>query len=365
MSNPNFLNKVKDLDNLLNEYEFNFASFKLKQQSLEKRIEVLEKEFSKLKHIPLRNKTNSSSSNANATTGKPAAVLNTKKLVAIEESHRILEKELKLLRDLQNTDLENIKENIDTLQSQILGEAAMMVSSSQSLTGISEATSSTGIVDLLQQQCAEIQERLNTLRKRKKENSDMQRNYGELKSDMRSQFNSLVEERRQFEMEKNMLTKDLEKLNENAFVAVTVSPSALDVNNSEPLEVSMIVENNSAAAIMLQQESILELEQKADEWEQKYKSELDSFNLLSQQQEMQIKQLREQLLTAKLNNEAKNLDLTNQLKLLNSDDIDNNISIIESKSREKLNETINNNQNGSHQFISSSISTSNATSHIE
>ena len=80
MSNPNFLNKVKDLDNLLNEYEFNFASFKLKQQSLEKRIEVLEKEFSKLKHIPLRNKTNSSSSNANATTGKPAAVLNTKKL---------------------------------------------------------------------------------------------------------------------------------------------------------------------------------------------------------------------------------------------------------------------------------------------
>lgn len=343
MSNPTFLSKVKDLDNLLNEYEFNFASFKLKQQSLEKRIEVLEKEFGKLRQKPLRNKTNSSSSNA----GQPVAVLNTKKLVAIEESHRILEKELKLLRDLQNTDLESIKENIDTLQSQILGEAAMIASSSQSMTGISEATSSTGIVDLLQQQCAEIQDRLNTLRKRKKENSDMQRNYGELKSEMRSQFNSLVEERRQFEMEKNMLTRDLEKLNENPIVVATVTTDI----NSQTLDESMLVESNSATAIMLQQESILELEQKADEWEQKYKSELDSFNLLSQQQETQIKQLREQLLTAKLNNEAKNLDLTNQLKLLNSDDIDSNISIIESKSKEKLNETIKENSNNEDRML--------------
>ncbi len=47
--------KVKDLDKLLNEYEFNFSNFKQKQQLLEKRIEILEKEFNILKQTPFKN----------------------------------------------------------------------------------------------------------------------------------------------------------------------------------------------------------------------------------------------------------------------------------------------------------------------
>lgn len=308
MSSPVIVNKVKDLDKLLNEYEFNFSSFKLKQQSLEKRIEVLEREFIKLKQ-PFHNKTNdNNNTNSNQLTGQ--------KLIAIEKSHRILEKELKLLKDLQRNDLESIKENIDLLQTQIIGEAIL----SQSFNNLQELQKNAGTVDYLQQQCADIQERLIQLRKRKKDNIDMQKNYGELKSEMRNQFNSLVEDRRLFELEKNLLTKDFENLN----------AGNIQNDTTQILNTSII------------QESIIELELKADEWEQKYKNELDSFNIQSQQQDQQIKQLKEQLLAAKLNNEAKNLDLTNQLKLLNDDENELlDVNIIKSSTKEKLQDDIN------------------------
>lgn len=296
--------KVKDLDKLLNEYEFNFSNFKQKQQLLEKRIEILEKEFNILKQTPFKNKTNLN----HTTNNNSSSSITNQKLLAIEKSHRILESELKLLKETQLTDLENIKENIDQLQTQLFGDVILSTSVSEQ-SGLNEMQA----VDLLQQQCAEIQDRLNNLRKRKQDNTDinnnnnnMQFNYNELKTEMRNQFNNLVEERRQFEMEKNLFSQDLEQtggmlLNNTTMIISQESDHLL---------------NNSS---FIMHESILELEQKADEWEIKYKNELDSFNLLSQQQECQIKQLKEQLLTAKLNNEAKNLDLTNQLKLLNDD----------------------------------------------
>jgi hypothetical protein len=296
--------KVKDLDKLLNEYEFNFSNFKQKQQLLEKRIEILEKEFNILKQTPFKNKTNLN----HITNNSSSSSITNQKLLAIEKSHRILESELKLLKETQLNDLENIKENIDQLQTQLFGDVILSTSVSEQ-SGLNEMQA----VDLLQQQCAEIQDRLNNLRKRKQDNTDinnnnnnMQFNYNELKTEMRTQFNNLVEERRQFEMEKNLFSQDLEQtggmlLNNTTMIISQESDHLL---------------NNSS---FIMHESILELEQKADEWEIKYKNELDSFNLLSQQQECQIKQLKEQLLTAKLNNEAKNLDLTNQLKLLNDD----------------------------------------------
>ncbi len=312
--------KVKDLDKLLNEYEFNFSNFKQKQQLLEKRIEILEKEFNILKQTPFKNKTNLNHATNN---NSSSSTITNQKLLAIEKSHRILESELKLLKETQLTDLENIKENIDQLQSQLFGDVILSTSVSEQ-SGLNEMQA----VDLLQQQCAEIQDRLNNLRKRKQDNTDinnnnMQYNYNELKTEMRNQFNNLVEERRQFEMEKNLFSQDLEQtggmLHNNTTMIISQESDHL-LNNSS----------------FIMHESILELEQKADEWEIKYKNELDSFNLLSQQQECQIKQLKEQLLTAKLNNEAKNLDLTNQLKLLNDDlfggnnNSNNKTSLIES-----------------------------------
>lgn len=312
--------KVKDLDKLLNEYEFNFSNFKQKQQLLEKRIEILEKEFNILKQTPFKNKTNLNHATNN---NSSSSTITNQKLLAIEKSHRILESELKLLKETQLTDLENIKENIDQLQTQLFGDVILSTSVSEQ-SGLNEMQA----VDLLQQQCAEIQDRLNNLRKRKQDNTDinnnnMQYNYNELKTEMRNQFNNLVEERRQFEMEKNLFSQDLEQtggmLHNNTTMIISQESDHL-LNNSS----------------FIMHESILELEQKADEWEIKYKNELDSFNLLSQQQECQIKQLKEQLLTAKLNNEAKNLDLTNQLKLLNDDlfggnnNSNNKTSLIES-----------------------------------
>ena len=106
IENENLKNKIFNLDKLINEYEQNFAQFKQKEQSLENRIEYLEKELDRLTNNNTNTNTNSNIDQINSNNSPDH---NIKQLDALEQANRILEQELESLKKQQKLERDKVK----------------------------------------------------------------------------------------------------------------------------------------------------------------------------------------------------------------------------------------------------------------
>jgi chromosome segregation ATPase len=228
IENENLKNKIFNLDKLINEYEQNFAQFKQKEQSLENRIEYLEKELDRLTNNNTNTNTNSNIDQINSNNSPDH---NIKQLDALEQANRILEQELESLKKQQKLERDKVKEKMDILQAKQSEKLKKLEDSNiyykeqfeKSKKGDNET------VEYLRKQCDDLRQRVNELEHVEQHHQEtaaaintsqhvnLERNFLELKKEMQTQSDLLSEERRKFEMERknfNDLNLEYKKLNE-------------------------------------------------------------------------------------------------------------------------------------------------------
>lgn len=203
LENKNLKNKIRDLDKLIDEYERNFAQFKQKEQSLEKRIEYLESELDRI------------------TNGQSSSLSNndTYKLDALEQANRVLEQELESLKQQQQTEREKVKEKMNLLQTKQSEKLKKLEDSNEYYKEQFEKTkrNESETVEYLQKQCDDLRQRVNELEVSDHDSGYLEKSFNDLKQEMKNQSSLLNEERRKLELERknfNELNADYSKLTE-------------------------------------------------------------------------------------------------------------------------------------------------------
>ena len=377
---------------MIDEYEKNFAQFKQKEQSLERRIEYLESELDRI--------TNGESGTSNVVrTESFTSDSNSQKLDALEQANHILEQELESLKQQQKLERDKVKEKMDLLQVKQSEKLKKLEDSNEYYREQLEKTkrNEAETVEFLQKQCEDLRQRVNELELSEHDSGNyLEKSFNELKQEMKTQSDLLNEERRKLEIERknfNELNADYMKLNETIQnenrkhaqeiqnyeqrlhnLQVTLDKKEAEINelrkskdseiNNYLSKLSSMNEENLSLVNQLKNintntnvkedelnkhrkklndlvseydklrgqlktyshletelvdvtgknmkanERIVELETKIAEWERKYNKELEDFNSFSQQQQHQIKQLKQQLTAEQLKHENLNADFS-------------------------------------------------------
>lgn len=211
LENQNLKNKIRDLDKMIDEYEKNFAQFKEKEQSLERRVEYLESELDRL--------TNGESNSARALSEFSGADLHGQKIDALEQANRILEQELESLKHQQKVERDKVKEKMDLLHAKQNEKLKKLEDSNEYYRDQLEKTkkNESETVEYLRKQCDDLRQRVNELELSEHDGDYIEKSFNELKEEMKSQTALLSEERRKLEIERknfNELNADYFKLNE-------------------------------------------------------------------------------------------------------------------------------------------------------
>ncbi len=309
--NQTLINKIKELDKMIGEYEANFAQFKQKEQSLEKRIEYLESELDRLTQGQTFSPSPSSSA-VNTANSTSITDSNDQKLDALEQANRILEQELDSLKKQQKAEREKVKERMELLQAKQSEKLKKLEDSNIYYKEQLEKTkrNESHTVEYLQKQCDDLRQRVNELETSEQDgNGQIEKSFNELKQEMKNQSDLLSEERRKFEMER----KNFNELN----VEYARLTEAIQMENKKHAQ-----EIESYEQRLLNLQAILD-KKEAEINELKNSKELEASNYLSK--------------LSLLNDE--NMSLINQLKSINTSTNAKDDEL--NKQRKKLSDLVN------------------------